>query len=137
VYRTIEIPQDLSTDSEERGQLAFLNAEETMHDFVLPATWRVVWDKGEHVRVVRESARLRPPTPRGPKRAIVATYFDGSKSTPTHYFHSEVLECGHNFAADDRRHNPAADSRYCTECLKPQGPIENARATWNLKNNVH
>ena len=74
---------------------------------------------------------------RGPRRAIVATYFDGSKSTPAHWYHSEILECGHNFDADEKRHDPQATHRYCSECLKPQGPVEKARAEWNLKHNVH
>lgn len=74
---------------------------------------------------------------RGPRQEILSTFFDGFKSTEFHTCHVEVLQCGHDFYADDRRHNPNATHRYCAECLRLQGPVERARSTWNLQHNVY
>jgi len=57
-YWTVDIPSDLSENEEERGQLAFMQAEEKSRYWKIPAIWNTVWDNGEQVRVCRKSHRV-------------------------------------------------------------------------------
>lgn len=59
VYRTIDIPSDCESDPDKRFDLAILNARDEMRDYVMPANWRLVWDNGEQVRIVRESTESK------------------------------------------------------------------------------
>jgi len=55
VYMTCDVPSDCETDAEARFDLAVLQARERMTTYAIPCQWRLVWDNGEQVRIVRES----------------------------------------------------------------------------------
>lgn len=57
-YMTCDVPSDCESDPDRRFDLAILQAKERMKTYCIPANWRLVWDDGERVRVVRESARI-------------------------------------------------------------------------------
>ena len=52
-YYEVNIPHDCSSEPEERGQLAFMEAEERAKLYAIPCLWRVVEDDGETVKVCR------------------------------------------------------------------------------------
>jgi hypothetical protein len=52
-YYTVDVPSDYSTDPAERFEQAFREAEERCRIYHIPATWQIVWDDGERVRVVK------------------------------------------------------------------------------------
>ena len=52
-YYDVDIPDDFSTDPDERGQQAFIQAEHRTRLYCIPCLWRVVSDDGQTVRVCR------------------------------------------------------------------------------------
>jgi len=57
VYMTCDIPSDCESDPDRRFDLAILQAKERMHTYAIPCQWRMIWDDGERVRLVRESRK--------------------------------------------------------------------------------
>lgn len=60
-YYTCNIPADAEDDPDRRFELAILDAQERARIYRIPCNWRLVWDRGDYVRIVREArARQRP-----------------------------------------------------------------------------
>lgn len=53
-YYTVDVPRDFSDDADERFDVAVNEARERAATYVLPCRWRLVWDRGDAVRVCRE-----------------------------------------------------------------------------------
>lgn len=56
-YYTAWVPRDYSENPEERAEVAINEARENMRTYVIPAQWRIVWDRGDYVRVARDSRK--------------------------------------------------------------------------------
>jgi hypothetical protein len=54
-YYTVLIEAEAETDLERRFELAILEAKERARIFRIPCQWRLVWTKGDLIRIVREA----------------------------------------------------------------------------------
>lgn len=51
MYNVVYVPQEAIQDPAERFESAYLN--NTFSYWVVPASWRVVWDRGDYVKLCR------------------------------------------------------------------------------------